>query len=61
MGDLKSSKTVKLIEIPREEAMEFIEMECDGKLENIFDRLRYDNSEEVLYLVSQGVDYRDPD
>lgn len=32
MGDLKSSKTVKLIEIPREEAMEFIEMECEGKI-----------------------------
>ena len=54
MSDMKASKTVKIIEIPREEAMEFIELECEGKLENVFDRLRYDGEEEVLYLMSQG-------
>ena len=39
--------------------MEFIEYECDGKLENIFDRLKYDSQEEVLYLVSQETDVND--
>ncbi len=36
MGDLKRGKEVKIIEVPREEAMEFIEQECDGRFEGIF-------------------------
>lgn len=34
-------------------------MECEGKIENIFDRLRYDHAEGTLYLCSQGADYSD--
>lgn len=32
IGDLKTLKTIKIIEIPREEALEFIEHECEGKI-----------------------------
>jgi hypothetical protein len=31
-GDPKINRSVKIIEIPREEAMEFIEEECEGKI-----------------------------
>jgi hypothetical protein len=33
---MKRGKDVKIIEVPREEAMEFIEQECDGKFEGLF-------------------------
>ena len=32
LGDIKGSKAVKIIEIPRQQAIEFIEVECEGKL-----------------------------
>lgn len=43
----------KIIEIPKEEAIAFVECECDGKLEKLFDHLCYDKEEDVLYLVGK--------
>jgi hypothetical protein len=42
LGDNKSTKEIKIIEIPKEEGLEFIQYECDGKIELIFECLRYD-------------------
>jgi len=36
--------------------MEFIHFECDDKIENIFDCLRYSSVDGVLYLVGKGVE-----
>lgn len=36
--------------------MEFIEQECDGKIENIFDNLHFDHEENVLYLLAKNVE-----
>jgi len=33
---MKKSRDIKIIEIPRDEAMEFIEMECGNKIEGLF-------------------------
>lgn len=44
-GDNKSQKQLRIIEIERDEAIEFIEEECQGKVELIFDHLRYDREE----------------
>ena len=56
IGDTKSKKEIKVIQIERREAIQFIEQECGGKLDNLFDRLRYDKKDEVLYLVAQDFD-----
>ena len=45
---ITNSGIIKVIEIPREEALEFIASECNSKLENIFELLSYSNS--TLYL-----------
>lgn len=45
LGDMKRGKDVKVIDVPRDEAMEFIEQECDGKFEGLFDRLHFDSAE----------------
>ena len=41
-GDSQNSKELKVIEIPKEEAIIFIEKDCNGKVENIVDKLKYD-------------------
>lgn len=56
LGDNKATKEIKVIEISKEEAIEFIQYECDGKIEGIFDCLRYDYKEKVLYLVGKGIE-----
>ena len=33
--------------------MAFIEYECDGKLEGVFERLSYSPKEDVLYLIGK--------
>lgn len=38
--------------------MAFIEGECEGKIEGIFDRLSFDSEEDVLYLVGNGGDQK---
>jgi hypothetical protein len=60
LGDLKRGKDVKIIEVPREEAMEFIEQECDGRFEGIFDRLHFEPAEEVLYLMAKDAELGNP-
>ncbi len=52
VGNHKKPKD-KIIEIPKEEAFAFIECECEGRLEGIFDRLSYDGQEDVLYLIGK--------
>ena len=61
LGDNKSTKEIKIIEIPKEEGLEFIQYECDGKIELIFECLRYDPNEKVLYLVGKEVDLDEKD
>ncbi len=56
LGDNKSTKEIKVIEIPKEEAFEFIHFECEGKIEQIFDCLRYDVTEKILYLIGKEVE-----
>lgn len=58
-GDTKESKGLKIIEINRNEGLEFIEEECQGRIELLFDRLRYDREEGALYLVSNEITLED--
>ena len=55
-GDAQNSKDLKVIEIPRDEAVLFLEKDCNGKLENILDKLRYDAKGDTLYLVTNDID-----
>ena len=32
LGDNKTTKEIKIIEIPKEEGLEFIQYECNGKI-----------------------------
>ena len=41
-GDGQSTKDIKVIEIPRDEAIYLIEKDCKGKIENLFGLLNYD-------------------
>ena len=45
-----------MIKIKKDEAIEFINYECDGRLEQIFKCLKYDDKKKVLYLVGRDVD-----
>lgn len=54
-GDCKDRRQLKVIEIEKEEALDFIEQECNGRIQSIFDHLRYDSQEAVLYLVGNEV------
>ena len=56
IGDSKDKREIKVIEIERDEALDFLDQECQGKLELLFDHLRYDKEEEVLYLVGNDVE-----
>ena len=56
MGEKRRSKEKKIIDIPKAEAMCFIEDECQGRLEGVFDRLSFDPQEDVLYLVGSRPD-----
>ena len=58
-GDSQGSKELKVIDIPKEEALTFIEKDCGGNIENIIDKLKYDAGNETLYLVSDSIDYPD--
>lgn len=58
-GDSQNSKELKVIEIPKEEAIVFIEKDCNGKVENIADKLKYDAPTETLYLVSDHLEEED--
>ena len=45
-----------MIKIKKDEAIEFINYECDGKLEGIFKCLKYDEKKKVLYLIGRDVE-----
>jgi hypothetical protein len=45
-----------VIEIDKEEALEFIQENCDGDINKIFDMIRYQESEGCLYLVPKGME-----
>lgn len=55
IGDSRDKKDIKVIQIDKKQAVQFIEQECGGKLDNIFDCLRYDKVDEVLYLVGRNL------
>lgn len=61
IGDCKDKKEVKVIEIEKGEAIDFLEHECKGKIEQIFDCLRYDKKDEVLYLVGADTELEEID
>jgi hypothetical protein len=46
----RKSDEVKIIQIAREEALDFIHHECQNNIGNIFNKLRYDG--ETLFLVA---------
>lgn len=50
IGDLCNHKDLKLIELPKEEAMNIISNNCGGRLDKFLDRLSYDKTTETLYL-----------
>lgn len=56
VGDCRDHRDLKVIEIPREEALVFLEKDCDGKMERLLDKLKYDQSTETLYLVSETIE-----
>jgi hypothetical protein len=41
IGDLRSDKELKVIEIDKAEALEFIEENCEGDINRLFDLIRY--------------------
>jgi hypothetical protein len=45
-----------VIEIPKEEALIFVEQECDSSIEKIIEKLRYDESNDTLYIVSSSLE-----
>lgn len=55
-GDAQNSKDLKVIEVPRNEAVILIEKECQGKMENLVDKLRYDAKGDTLYLVTDDIE-----
>lgn len=56
IGDLRVEKELKVIEIDKQEAIDFIEKKCSGDIQRIFDFLRYDEKEKALYLVAEDED-----
>jgi hypothetical protein len=46
------SKDLKVIEIERGEALDFIRSECNNRLEGIFERLRYDGTNMLLICTT---------
>lgn len=42
IGDIKEEQNIKIIELEKKEAEEFINEECNGNIENIFNLLRFD-------------------
>ena len=56
VGDCKDQKDLKVIEIPRDEAIVFIEKECDGNAERLLEKLKYDRATETLYILSETMD-----
>lgn len=61
IGDTKRGKDIKVIEVPRDEAIEFINEECDGKIQKIFDRLHYDAKDDLLYLLAKDAEIGNPE
>ena len=56
VGDTQDNKDLKIIEIPKDEAIMFIERDCQGKIENVLNKLKYSPKEEALYLVSDSIE-----
>lgn len=55
VGDAEDNKDLKVIEIPKQEAIVFIQKDCHGQIELLFQKLKYDSSSETLYLVSENM------
>ena len=52
-GDCQDSSDLKVIEIPKEEGLLFIDRECNGRIERVMDKLRYDFKDDSLILMSE--------
>lgn len=50
-ADLIGQKKYQVIDIPAEDAIAFVRNDCAGSIRNIFQKLRYDAQNQVLYVV----------
>lgn len=55
-GDAHNSTDLKIIEIPKDEAVLLLEKDCQGKMENLIDKLRFDAKGDTLYLVTDDIE-----
>lgn len=53
-ADTLNKRNLKIIDIPRDEATLFIEEDCNGKIEVLFDKLKYDKDSDTLFLMSDS-------
>lgn len=53
-ADTLNKRNLKVIDIPRNEAAQFIEEDCNGKVEILFDKLKYDKDSDTLFLMSNS-------
>lgn len=52
IGDTLNNTNLKVIEIPKEEGLIYINQECGGKLEGLLEKLKYNHQKEALYIDS---------
>lgn len=60
-GDTMNQRDLKVIEIPREEALFFLEHDCKGKPEKIMSMLHYDAVKDLLFLVTSIEEETNPE
>lgn len=53
IGDLRTDKELKVIELDKVEGIKFIEENCDGNIHRIFDFLKYNEAQNSLYLTPE--------
>jgi hypothetical protein len=51
-ADTLNSRSLKIIDIPRDEAALFIDEDCNGSIENLLNKLKYDKASDTLFLMS---------
>lgn len=52
-AEYRRGQPPKLIKIPKQEALLFIEEECGGHMEGLFDRVHFDSQLNILYLLGR--------
>jgi hypothetical protein len=56
VADTLDGHDLKVIDIPKSEALLFLSENCSGKFENIFSKLDFDAKAEMLFLSSEKTD-----